>query len=228
MAPHKTPKKAAVAPQPAEEQVPPPKNRRPWYIALAATGALLLGGSAALAMLGIVDGLERQLFNAVNHVDLPAWVTSQVAKPLSNAVWGMVILVAILLAVPKYRLVAWQYGVAAGATRALVWVLEVIVDRARPSGLYEDVMLRVSQGGPGFPSGHVSVLAALAITIWPVVSWPWRVLMVALIGAEAWSRIFLGLHVPLDVIGGLGAAMLVVGLIHLIPAKIRKFFRIAA
>ena len=228
MAPHKTPKKVAAVSQPAADPIPPSSNRRPWYIALAIAGAVLLGASATLAMLGTLDGLERQLFNFINHVDLPAWVTSQVAKPLSNAVWGMVVLVAVLLLVPKYRLIAWQYAVAAGGTRALVLAFEFIVDRARPGGLYDDVVLRASQGGVGFPSGHVSVLAALALTMWPFVSWPWRILIVVMIGAEAWSRIFLGLHLPLDVVGGLGAAMLVVGLIHLTPTKIRKFFRIAA
>jgi glycosyltransferase 2 family protein len=225
--PQKKPKKAP-APPPAAEQAPPRNNRRPWYIALLVAGVLLLGASAALAMLGTFSELEQRLFNVINQVDLPAWVTSQVAKPLSNAVWGMVILVGVLLIVPKYRLIAWQYAVAAGATRAVVLAFEFIVDRARPAGLYEDVVLRAQQGGVGFPSGHVSVLLALAITMWPFVSWPWRVPILVLVGAEAWSRIFLGLHAPLDVIGGIGAAMAVVAAIHLTPAKIRKIFRIAA
>jgi membrane-associated phospholipid phosphatase len=197
-------------------------------MALLVSGALLLGGSAALAMLGTFDGLEQRLFEIVNHVSLPGWVTSQVAKPLSNAVWGLVILVGLLLIVPRYRLIAWQYGVAMGATRALVWVFEFIVDRARPAGIYDEVVLRASQGGPGFPSGHVSVLVALGLTIWPLVSWPWRLLILALVAAEAWSRIFLGLHAPLDVVGAIGAAMLTVAVIHLTPLKIRKIFRIAA
>lgn len=157
------------------------------------------------------------------------WVTEQVAKPVSNAVWGIVGLVILLLLFPKYRLLAWQYAVAAGSAYVLVYIIEHLVGRARPIGLESyEVVARATQGGPGFPSGHVAVIAALGLTIWPLVSWPWRVLILIFIGAEAWSRIFLGVHAPLDVVGGMAAAMVVVAIIHLTPAKIRKFFRISA
>lgn len=189
----------------------------------------MLGTSIMFALLGTIDGLEQKVFNAANHVSLPDWVTNQAAKPLSNAVWGMVALVLVLLAFPKYRLLAWQYAVAAGSAYVLVFILEHLVDRARPIGLASyEVISRAMQGGPGFPSGHVAVLTAIGLTIWPLVSWPWRVFIVVLIGAEAWSRVFLGVHAPLDVVGGLAAGMIVVGLIHLTPEKIRRVFRVGA
>jgi membrane-associated phospholipid phosphatase len=229
MAPKKPPQKPTVTPPVIEEPAPPRKKRTPWYIALLSTGVVLLAASVVLALLGTVDVWEQRAFAVINHVDLPAWAAAQVAKPLSNAVWGMVILVVVLLVVPKYRLLAWQYAVAAGSSYAVVFILEHIVDRARPVGLAGyDAVLRAAQGGPGFPSGHVAVLTALGLTIWPFVSWPWRVLIVVLIVSEAWARIFLGLHAPLDIVGGIAVAMTVVGIIHLTPAKIRKPFRVGA
>lgn len=225
----KAPSKAVPTPTQKTEESPIRSNRQRWYIALLAVGVVLLGTSIMFALLGTIDGLEQKVFNAANHVSLPDWVTNQAAKPLSNAVWGMVALVLVLLAFPKYRLLAWQYAVAAGSAYVLVFILEHLVDRARPIGLASyEVISRAMQGGPGFPSGHVAVLTAIGLTIWPLVSWPWRVFIVVLIGAEAWSRVFLGVHAPLDVVGGLAAGMIVVGLIHLTPEKIRRVFRVGA
>lgn len=227
-----SPRKKAPSAEPEPPAAPPPapvNPRRPWYIALLVVGVVLLGASTTLALTGALAGWEQRAFEVVNHVSLPSWVTDQLAKPVSNAVWGMVFLVVALVAVPKYRLLAWQYAVAAGSAYVAVFILEHLVDRARPAGLagYE-VLMRATQGGPGFPSGHVAVLTALGLTIWPFVSWPWRLLILVLVGAEAWSRVFLGVHAPLDIVGGAAVAMVVVAVIHLAPAKIRRPFRISA
>lgn len=225
----KAPLKAVPAPPPNTQEIPKPNKRRVWYIALLVVGILLLASSTTLALLGTFDGLEEKAFNVVNHANLPSWASEQIAKPVSNAVWGMVFLVLALLAIPKFRKLAWQYAVAAGSAYVVVYILEHLVGRPRPADMtaYEPV-LRAVQDGPGFPSGHLAVLTALCLTIWPFVSWPWRVFMVLLVGVEAWSRIFLGLHAPLDIVGGVAVAMVAVAVIHLLPAKIRKFFRLSA
>lgn len=213
----------------AEEKLRAIARRRKWYWVLLAVGSVLLVAAVILAMTGWLDDAERQIFAFINHAYLPNWVAEQVAKPVSNAAWGMVFLVAALLIVPKFRLLAWQYAVAAGSSYAAVFIIEHIVDRARPIGLpMYDAILRASQDGPGFPSGHVAVVTALVLTAWPYIAWPWRIVLAAFVAAEAWSRLFLGVHAPLDVVGGLAAAMVVVAVIHLLPAKIRRIFKLAA
>ena len=202
-------------------------NYTKWYIALCGVGLLVLGMSALIAYPGAMPDWEQRAFSAVNGVNLPEWVTNQLAKPLSNAVWGMVGLVILLLAVRKFRFRAWQYGVAAGSAYVLAFVLEHLIGRGRPADLPYDVMLRAMQDGPGFPSGHVAVVTALGLTIWPFVTWPWRLLIIVLIMAEAWSRTFLGVHAPLDVVGGVAAGMVVVGAVHLLPPKFKRFFRLS-
>ena len=203
--------------------------RRQRYLVLLAVGVWLLGVATIPAVTGTFVGLEQHVFSLINHVSAPDWVAAQVAKPLSNAVWGIGLLVVVLLAMSKFRMRAWQYAVAAGSAYTLTFVIEHVVSRARPAGLegYHAV-LRAMQGGPGFPSGHVAVITAIGLTIWPYVSWPWRALVVAFIVAEAWARVFLGVHAPLDVLGGFAVGVTVVALIHLTPGKIRGFFRVSA
>jgi membrane-associated phospholipid phosphatase len=218
-----------VAPKaPTEHSEPEPNASRgvsrAWCIILLVIGVVLLGGPAAIAYGHTMPSWEHAIFTHINGMNLPHWVVSQVAKPISNAVYGILALVVVLLVVPKYRKRAWQYAVAGGSAYVLAFVVEHIIDRARPEGLTHDLVLRAAQGGAGFPSGHVATLAALCLTAWFFVSWPWRIGLVVLVGAEAWSRIFLGVHAPLDTVGALGVACIVVGVLHIAPVKLRKLF----
>ncbi|MET0779384.1 MAG: phosphatase PAP2 family protein [Candidatus Saccharimonadales bacterium] len=199
-------------------------TNRVWFIILLVVGIALLGSTIAVAFGHTMPSWEHRIFAAINGVSIPDWVTSQLAKPISDAVYGIMALTGVLLLVPKYRRRAWQYAVAGGSAYVFTFIMEHIIDRARPEGLTHDVILRASQGGAGFPSGHVATLSALCLTAWFFVSWPWRIGLVILVGAEAWSRIFLGVHAPLDIAGAFGVACIVVAVLHLAPIKLRKFF----
>ncbi|HSX17489.1 MAG TPA: phosphatase PAP2 family protein [Patescibacteria group bacterium] len=221
--PAPTPRPKVPTPEiPAEEPVT--DGARTWFIALLVIGVIVLGATSAIAFGRTMPSWEQHIFTIINSVQTPKWVTSQFAKPLSDAVFGILALIGVLLLVPRYRKRAWQYAVAGGSTYVFTFVIEHIINRARPAGLTHDVVLRASQGGAGFPSGHVATLAALCLTVWLFVSWPWRIALVVLVAAEAWSRMFLGVHAPLDTVGGVGAACIVVAILHLAPRKLRKLF----
>lgn len=74
--------------------------------------------------------------------------------------------------------------------------------RARPHELLPDIIALDVFQGPGFPSGHVALATALAFTIGHYLPRRYHWLPVAWIVGVALSRMFLGVHVPLDILGG--------------------------
>ena len=74
--------------------------------------------------------------------------------------------------------------------------------RARPGELLDNVMVLDYIQGPGFPSGHVALATALALTIGHYVTKKNYWLPALWIVGVALSRMYLGVHVPLDIVGG--------------------------
>ena len=82
-------------------------------------------------------------------------------------------------------------------------------------------------GGYGFPSGHamgsMALFAACSLLAWHT-RWRWPVLAIsiALVGLISFSRLYLGVHYPSDVLGAwTGALAWVVGLYLLLSRRLR-------
>jgi undecaprenyl-diphosphatase len=63
-------------------------------------------------------------------------------------------------------------------------------------------------------SGHAVITAAVAGLITPVLPRRWRVVPWVLVILNGIARIYVGAHNPLDIVGGIGAGVLIAGILN--------------
>jgi undecaprenyl-diphosphatase len=122
---------------------------------------------------------------------------------------------AVAAAFRRFRL-ALAILAAGLAAYFLAKVVKGLVVRGRPSSLLDDVVIRGSAaGGRGYVSGHAAVATLLLVLVWPYLGRPWRWVALGVAVFVCLARVYVGAHLPLDVIGGAALGLALGGLARL-------------
>ncbi|MGD2052261.1 MAG: phosphatase PAP2 family protein, partial [Acidimicrobiia bacterium] len=175
-------------------------RRHPADLARLVLGLFGFAATMLIASRDTVAVFEQDLFRLIN--DLPALLEPPltVFMQAGNALFAIVVVAIALLA--RRFLVARDLALSALVARLAAEAFKVIVGRGRPGDLLSDVVLRGTHPGIGFPSGHVTLAAALAAALGPYVSRPVRRALWGVVFLVAAGRMYVGAHFPLDVVGG--------------------------
>jgi undecaprenyl-diphosphatase len=190
-------------------------RRLPPTARVGLAGAVALAVGALLASRGVVVG-EVAVVEALN--DLPGAVIGALEVVMQLGARGAIPLVALVAAVltDRRRLrVALAVVLAGGLAWFATAQVKDAVDRPRPAGVGAEVELHDHARGRGYPSSHVGVATALLVasalgTRRPVVA------AIGVAGLVGVARMAVGVHLPLDVVGGLGLGAVAAALsVHL-------------
>lgn len=183
------------------------------------TSAALLLWSTWRAASHTFSPLELSIFHTIN--DWPnVWRIPLLFVTYSGTVYMMAALTLFLIwrQYPRLALRVFCGGVT---VFALTQLLKQVVARPRPYVVLAHVIQREKLiAGYGFPSTHTALatVMALLLVFWLPHKWRWfAVGWIVLVGI---SRIYLGVHAPLDVVGGFAAGLLVVCVSLLLHGKL--------
>ena len=123
---------------------------------------------------------------------------------------------AVVAATRRFWLAANLAITGIGVWLAARWIKDQ-VGRGRPADLLPDVHLRGHHdSGLGFVSGHAAVAVAIATMIVPYLGRRARWVAVAVAVGVCLSRMYVGAHLPLDVVGGAALGWAAGSLVHLL------------
>jgi glycosyltransferase 2 family protein len=174
----------------------PPRDRAVVVGALA----VFVGGAWAARRPGVTH-VEARCFEAVNRLShrafVPVWTVMQL-----GSLGGALATGAAVRAVGRRRL-ATQVAAVGSVTWLGAKAVKPFVRRGRPALTVEDArVLGRAQSGLGYPSGHAAVTAAMAAVASPHLPRRWRTGAWLTALAVGGARVYVGAHLPLDVVGG--------------------------
>ena len=153
-----------------------------------------------------IDDMLRQVVNAHRSVVWNIFFVNftQLFNSKETIIW--IVITAILSWIMVNRRFVWQVLLTIGTGVLLNRIIKLLIQRPRPT-----TNLLMHYSSYSFPSGHSSaaalVLGCLILLTWRVVRRDWikvtiTTILVMLVLAIGFSRVYVGAHYPSDVLAG--------------------------
>lgn len=157
-----------------------------------------------------IEALDQQLEQFIylhrpgGVVDFMRWTTEH-ATLITLGILGVALIYGAIYKKKKLTTNTFQISLVIGISALISGGLKILLMRARPYKVLDSIHTPlVNSGGYSFPSGHTTEVFALAVAIFLLYKNP-LLRIIALIWAVfiAYTRMALGVHFPLDILGGI-------------------------
>lgn len=200
------------------------RDVRIWW-ALAAVGGIVVSVLTAwLAHRHTLTGINLDVFRFINNWPdslKPLFIILTLA-PSGLLIGAAGVVVTFLL---KLYQLSWQLAAAVFTGGAVAYIAKKVIDEPRPYGIVPDVNARIHETDAGFPSGHTIMITILVLTLWPYLPRVWRWVFALTIPAVGISRIYLGVHSGLDIVGGFAMGLTIVAVMRILPDRLKRILR---
>jgi membrane-associated phospholipid phosphatase len=151
-----------------------------------------------------VDANAALIVNNAGLGDVGSWLVVFFANYGREAVWGLVVLAMLLLGGKTTKLLAIELGLLLIGGIIIGSAAKTFLVRPRPFEVINGITLRIPpEYNSSYPSGHALIVSIGAVFC---LSRFRRKALAAVLAFEAaivcYSRVYVGVHYPLDVIGG--------------------------
>jgi glycosyltransferase 2 family protein len=193
------------------------ENRHPGDVLRLVLGVSILASTAVFVSSDHVGTVETNVFRLINDFPLPTWFYPVVWTLMQFGNIASVPATAAVAGFARRWRLALDFAVAGGAIYLLAKLVKVLIERGRPQTLLDSVhILGEPARGLGYVSGHSAVAIALATVAAPYLGrrarrWVW-----AAAASVCVFRIYVGAHLPLDVVGGIALGWAAGATAHLI------------
>jgi undecaprenyl-diphosphatase len=178
---------------------------------------------------GLIQKTDEDAFIVINHFGTPAAIdTIMILFSLygREVVWAVVIILLYIKGDREQRKTAILMIMLFLILTFLAVSSKILNNRQRPYEVIQGVDLLVSkESDTSFPSGHALIVSGGATLLWLRERKRWAIIAAFEAALVSFSRVYVGVHYPSDVVGGILLGVIFAILLVLIDQK-TGFFKL--